>query len=157
MKRDSILHVWSLRKKCPHTEFFLVRIFLYSNWIQENTDQKKLRIWILFKQLTGFWMRLLFSCPKYITTQTAHFTADIIFPKPLGNVINFSKTDQFQMSNVLLKFVFTRTKMIFLWIWNILNFLWLSCTLRICNQLNLRQKKCWNFPYYSRFEIWTQK
>ena len=28
----------TLRKKCPNTEFFLVRIFLYS-------DQKKLRIW----------------------------------------------------------------------------------------------------------------
>ena len=31
----------TLREKCP--EFFLVRI-------QENTDQKKLRIWTLFKQ-----------------------------------------------------------------------------------------------------------
>ena len=29
---------------------FLVRIFLYSDWIQENTDQKKLRIWTLFTQ-----------------------------------------------------------------------------------------------------------
>ena len=27
---------------------FLVRIFLYSYWIQENTDQKKLHIWTLF-------------------------------------------------------------------------------------------------------------
>ena len=35
-------------EKCPNTEFFLVRIFLYLDWIQENTDQKKLRIWILF-------------------------------------------------------------------------------------------------------------
>ena len=31
-------------------EFFLVRIFLYSDWIQENTDRKKLRIWTLFTQ-----------------------------------------------------------------------------------------------------------
>ena len=30
----------SLRKKCPNKELFLVRIFLYSDWIQENTDQK---------------------------------------------------------------------------------------------------------------------
>ena len=30
----------SLRKKCPNTEFFLVRI-------QENPDQKKFRIWTL--------------------------------------------------------------------------------------------------------------
>ena len=38
----------TLREKCPNTEFFLVRIFLYSDWIQENMDQKKLRIWTLF-------------------------------------------------------------------------------------------------------------
>ena len=29
-----------LSEKCPNTEFSLVRIFLYLNWIQENTDQK---------------------------------------------------------------------------------------------------------------------
>ena len=31
----------SLREKWPNTEFFLLRIFLYLDWIQENTDQKK--------------------------------------------------------------------------------------------------------------------
>ena len=30
----------TLREKCPNTELFLVRIFLYSVRIQENTDQK---------------------------------------------------------------------------------------------------------------------
>ena len=40
----------SLREKCPNTGFFLVRIFLYSVQIQENTDQKELRIWKLFTQ-----------------------------------------------------------------------------------------------------------
>ena len=45
------LHKWkALREKCPSTEFFLVRIFMYSDWIQENTDQKKLHIWVLFIQ-----------------------------------------------------------------------------------------------------------
>ena len=34
----------TLREKCLNTEFFLVRIFLYLDWIQENTGQKKLRI-----------------------------------------------------------------------------------------------------------------
>ena len=34
----------TLREKCPNTEFFLVRIFMYSVQIEENTDQKKLRI-----------------------------------------------------------------------------------------------------------------
>ena len=40
----------SLCEKCPYTEFFLVRISPYLDWIQENTDQKKLRIWALFTQ-----------------------------------------------------------------------------------------------------------
>ena len=34
----------TLRKKCSNTELFLVRIFLYSNRVQENTDVKKLHI-----------------------------------------------------------------------------------------------------------------
>ena len=33
--------ILALREKCPNTEFFLVRIFLYSDWIQENMDQRK--------------------------------------------------------------------------------------------------------------------
>ena len=40
----------SLRGKCPNTEFFLLRIFLYPVEIQENADQKKLRVWTLFTQ-----------------------------------------------------------------------------------------------------------
>ena len=28
----------TLREKCPNTELFLVRIFLYSDWKQENMD-----------------------------------------------------------------------------------------------------------------------
>ena len=40
----------TLREKCPDTYFFLVRIFLYSDWIQGNADQKKFRIWTLFRQ-----------------------------------------------------------------------------------------------------------
>ena len=35
------------REKCSNTEFFLVRIFLYS-------DQKKLRIWTLFTQCKSY-------------------------------------------------------------------------------------------------------
>ena len=34
----------TLREKCPNTEVFLVRIFPYSDWIRENTDQNKLSI-----------------------------------------------------------------------------------------------------------------
>ena len=42
----------TLREKFPNTEFFLVLIFLYSYSvrIQENADQKKLRIWTLLTQ-----------------------------------------------------------------------------------------------------------
>ena len=47
-------HTRSLREKCPNTEFFLVRIFLYLDWMQENTDQKKLHIWRLFTQWFSF-------------------------------------------------------------------------------------------------------
>ena len=32
--------IGALRKKCPNTELFLVRILLYSVRIQENTDEK---------------------------------------------------------------------------------------------------------------------
>ena len=42
----------TLREKCPNTEFFLVPIFLYYR-IQENTDQKNLRMRILFRQCEG--------------------------------------------------------------------------------------------------------
>ena len=48
----------SLREKSPNTEFFLVRIFLYSDYgvisvFSPNAGKygpKKLRIWILFTQ-----------------------------------------------------------------------------------------------------------
>ena len=59
----------SLREKCLNTEFFLVCIFLYSDWIrnlphkspysvwmQGNTDQKKFRIWTLFMQCIYFYL-----------------------------------------------------------------------------------------------------
>ena len=36
--------------KCPNTEFFLVRIFLFSVQKEENRDQKKLSTWTLFTQ-----------------------------------------------------------------------------------------------------------
>ena len=42
--------IWTLREKYPNTDFFLVHILLYSDWIQENTDQKKIRIWTLLTQ-----------------------------------------------------------------------------------------------------------
>ena len=63
---------YSLRRMCPNTELFwsvfscnpieygdLLRKSSYSVWMQENTDQKKLRIWTLFTQwLLTNWMSL---------------------------------------------------------------------------------------------------
>ena len=50
----------TLREKCPNTEFFVVRIFLYSDWIQENADQKILCIWIPFTQCQcNFWLHII--------------------------------------------------------------------------------------------------
>ena len=40
----------ALRETCPSVELFLVRTFLYSERTEENTNQKKLRIWTLFTQ-----------------------------------------------------------------------------------------------------------
>ena len=55
---------WSTAWKVSKYEVFLVRVFLYSVRIQENTDQKKLRIWTLFTQwsfclLSIFFMALI--------------------------------------------------------------------------------------------------
>ena len=60
----------TLLEKCPNTEFFLLRIFPYLDWIRnkspylvrirENTDHKQLRIWTLFT-------RCIFSEVKYTT------------------------------------------------------------------------------------------
>ena len=44
----------SLRENCRNPESFLVHMFLYSEWIKGNWDQKKLRIWTNFTQ----WMIL---------------------------------------------------------------------------------------------------
>ena len=54
---------WSLRKKCPNTEFFVVRIFSHSDWIRGDTEYlsvfspkageygpERLGIWTLFTQ-----------------------------------------------------------------------------------------------------------
>ena len=61
----------TLREKWPIKEFFLVRIILYSVPIQENTDQKKLRIWRLFTQCnlchasSDYGMTQLKLCPNF--------------------------------------------------------------------------------------------
>ena len=77
---------------CPNTEFFLVLIFLYSNWIQENTDQKKLRskspysvqiqenanqkklrFWTLFTQIYYVNLRIQYEYRKIQTRKNSVF------------------------------------------------------------------------------------
>ena len=47
----------TLRVKCPDTEFFLVRIFLH-------LDQRKLRIWTLFRKERKIEFSLREKCPN---------------------------------------------------------------------------------------------
>ena len=66
--RSEVLKI-TLREKCPNAEFFLVHISPHSNWIwrdspysarmRENTDQKKVRIWTLFRK----WCYLFCTTP----------------------------------------------------------------------------------------------
>ena len=70
-RNNFIMALWfsSLREMCPNTELFLVRIFLYSDWMQENTDQKLLRICTLF---THFWLK---TKEKFSTNTCGKYTA----------------------------------------------------------------------------------
>ena len=40
LRKHTFISNIALREKCQNTELFLVRIFLYSDWVQENMDQK---------------------------------------------------------------------------------------------------------------------
>ena len=92
------LILWLL-EKCPNTELFLFRIFLYSDWIQENTDQKSLRIWTLFTQ----WMsenvcfnsirrcgsKTFVTISKYSGTQLKSVSFYLKFPQILSILPSF--------------------------------------------------------------------
>ena len=54
----------TLRKNWPNTEFYLVRIFPYLDWIRKNTDQKILRIWTFFAQ---FHLRFIYHQIKIVS------------------------------------------------------------------------------------------
>ena len=61
-----------MHKKCRNTEFFLVRIFLYSVQIEENADQKKVCVWTLFTQCQVF-------CKKVALRTFAKFTCKDLY------------------------------------------------------------------------------
>ena len=48
-----------LRKECPNTEVFLVRVF-------QQSDQKKLRIWTLFTQFVVDFIAHIECCIVFI-------------------------------------------------------------------------------------------
>ena len=61
LNKCSLYLLIPLREKCSNTEFFLVRVFLYLDLIQKNTDQTNLRIWTFFKKcsISSFYKRNL--------------------------------------------------------------------------------------------------
>ena len=55
---DNAVTYYHCVKSVQIPSFFLVRISAYSYWVQENTDQKKLRIWTLLTQCIVFSLKM---------------------------------------------------------------------------------------------------
>ena len=74
--------------------FFLVRIFLYSDWIQENMDQKKLSIWTLFTQwvssFSGFTQFVLHCLEKQKIALGSDLSGITSWGKGLFLVLSFT-------------------------------------------------------------------
>ena len=107
----------TLCEKCLNTEFFMARIFLYSDWIQENTDQKKFRIWTLFTQSQHFpflvfetmlcFLLCSINCEHAATTQRAPIffvSISLLLPILLPHVVCLYFIKNFFWSSVF-KFV----------------------------------------------------
>ena len=85
----------TLREKCSGTEFFLVRMFPLSDWIQRDTSYlsvfslnagkygpKKLRFWTFFTQVQlneDSWKTKIFRTNHYITAQNIKFFVSEFF------------------------------------------------------------------------------
>ena len=71
--RNLLTRTKSLREKCPNTQFFSVFSWIRTEYgdlfckspfsvrLEENTDQKKLRIWTFFTQLISISFNVMFS------------------------------------------------------------------------------------------------
>ena len=59
---------FSLHEKCPNTEIFVVRIFLYLDWMQENTDQKN-SVFGHFSRIAYLWWNFSLKSPYYFQKQ----------------------------------------------------------------------------------------
>ena len=77
---------YPLRARCSNTEFFLVRIFPYSDWMRENTGQKKLRIWTLFTQWLYCELRFFWSCLSKVKTL---FSVSIRLQRNCSNCLEY--------------------------------------------------------------------
>ena len=74
-----------LRENCPNTELFLVRVFLYLDWIQENTDQKQFRNWTLLTQFVFSRIRTEYGDLQiYLVNHYHQFY--------LGNILHINKS-----------------------------------------------------------------
>ena len=82
----------SLRKKCPNTEFFLVRIFLNSVRILENTDQRKLRIWTLFTQWIILYQKILHFLRKTWLWLFFCWLFDFFWLSPINSLFSIKST-----------------------------------------------------------------
>ena len=77
---------YPLRARCSNTEFFLVRIFPYSDWMRENTGQKKLHIWTLFTQWLYCELRFFWSCLSKVKTL---FSVSIRLQRNCSNCLEY--------------------------------------------------------------------
>ena len=81
-----IFHAWrktsklSLREKCPNTEFFLVRIFPYSDWIRIRKNS-----------VFGYFSRRLYLCFIFMPAETKYEIRGGIFAKLVLSSTNWKK------------------------------------------------------------------
>ena len=97
----SLFYCLSLCEKCPDTSIFMVLIFLYSDWIylrstspywvrmQENTDQKNLRIWTFFTQYILLIYLFTSSTLKHLSENTFGSSKELLVRKILGSFSYF--------------------------------------------------------------------
>ena len=74
---------WTLREKCPNTEFFLVRIFLYSDWIRRFTELENRsfsnvfrgkRNWLFLKMARILYCSTAWKVSKYGVFSCTYFS-----------------------------------------------------------------------------------
>ena len=104
--------LFALRENFPNTEFFLVRIFSHSDWIQreilrissysarirEHTDFKKLRIWTLSTQRRSFKVSYITE-DQYLKVLLFIFILTVV----AVNDVMYSSIYNYIVKNILMK------------------------------------------------------